>query len=188
MARSSNPNSANSQFFICFEAAGFLDLQYTVWGQVVKGMEYVDKIKRGAPGSGSVTDPDYMEKVTVAVDSVSTDDNEEKDEKGNDVPPAPCAGCGYPDLEMWGRDTGRWFPRAVTTFKWDGAAYVNGVAKVSPDAAAKVTKAGTIRIRKSSPTGNWMVERWSGSSWKVECASIGGGCLPSSVTNHMTFI
>ncbi len=69
MARSSLPNSANSQFFICFKAAGFLDGQYTVWGQVVKGMEHVDKLKRGAPGSGSVTDPDHMKKVSVAADA-----------------------------------------------------------------------------------------------------------------------
>ena len=78
MARSSNPNSANSQFFICFKAAGFLDGQYTVWGQVVKGMEHVDKIKRGVPGSGSVTDPDHMEKVTVAADAKKKDNSEEK--------------------------------------------------------------------------------------------------------------
>ena len=49
MARSSSPNSANSQFFICFDDAGFLDKQYTVWGQVVSGLENVDKINRGEP-------------------------------------------------------------------------------------------------------------------------------------------
>ncbi len=49
MARSSSPNSANSQFFICFDDASFLDKQYTVWGQVVSGMENVDKINRGEP-------------------------------------------------------------------------------------------------------------------------------------------
>jgi len=49
MARSSSPNSANSQFFICFDEARFLDKQYTVWGQVVSGMENVDKINRGEP-------------------------------------------------------------------------------------------------------------------------------------------
>lgn len=65
MARSSNPNSANSQFFICFDNANFLDGQYTVWGQVVEGMEFVDKLKRGAPGSGSVTNPDHMKKVSL---------------------------------------------------------------------------------------------------------------------------
>ena len=78
MARSSNPNSANSQFFICFKAAGFLDDQYTVWGQVIDGMEHVDKIKRGVPGSGSVTDPDHMKKVTVAADAKKKDNSEEK--------------------------------------------------------------------------------------------------------------
>ncbi len=78
MARSSLPDSANSQFFICFKAAGFLDSQYTVWGQVVKGMEHVDKIKRGVPGSGSVTDPDHMKKVSVAVDSKKESGPKEK--------------------------------------------------------------------------------------------------------------
>ena len=47
MARSSDPNSANSQFFICFKPAPFLDRQYTVFGKVLEGMEFVDKIKRG---------------------------------------------------------------------------------------------------------------------------------------------
>lgn len=64
MARSSLPDSANSQFFICFESASFLDNEYTVWGQVTEGMEHVEKIKLGAPGSGSVTDPDIMKKVS----------------------------------------------------------------------------------------------------------------------------
>jgi peptidylprolyl isomerase len=64
MARSSNPNSANSQFFIVFSDARFLDRQYTVWGQVVEGMENVDKIKRGEP----VRDPDKMTSVKVAAD------------------------------------------------------------------------------------------------------------------------
>jgi peptidylprolyl isomerase len=49
MARSQNPNSANSQFFICFEDCGFLDRQYTVWGEVVEGMEYVDNLPKGEP-------------------------------------------------------------------------------------------------------------------------------------------
>ncbi|MCI4677940.1 peptidylprolyl isomerase [Rhodoblastus acidophilus] len=56
MARASNPNSANSQFFICFNDARFLDRQYTVWGEVISGMENVDKIKRGEP----VKDPDKI--------------------------------------------------------------------------------------------------------------------------------
>jgi cyclophilin family peptidyl-prolyl cis-trans isomerase len=64
MARSSLPNSANSQFFICFDDAGFLDNQYTVWGQVIEGMENVDKIKRGEP----VQNPDKMVSVRVAAD------------------------------------------------------------------------------------------------------------------------
>ena len=65
MARSNLPDSANSQFFICFDSASFLDNQYTIWGQVIEGMDHVDKIKRGAPGSGAVDDPDIMIKVTV---------------------------------------------------------------------------------------------------------------------------
>ncbi len=63
MARSNLPDSANSQFFICFDSATFLDGDYTVWRQVVECMEYVDKIKKGAEGSGSVNDPDVMVKV-----------------------------------------------------------------------------------------------------------------------------
>jgi len=66
MARSSSPDSANSQFFICFDPAPFLDRQYTVWGQVIEGMEHVDKIKMGSSrNNGSVTEPDHMIKVTV---------------------------------------------------------------------------------------------------------------------------
>jgi cyclophilin family peptidyl-prolyl cis-trans isomerase len=64
MARAQNPDSANSQFFICFDDARFLDRQYTVWGKVIEGMENVDKIKRGEP----VRDPDSMVSVKVAAD------------------------------------------------------------------------------------------------------------------------
>ena len=61
MARSSDPDSANSQFFICFKPASFLDRQYTVFGKVLEGMEFVDKIKRGDEGNnGSVSDPDKI--------------------------------------------------------------------------------------------------------------------------------
>ena len=60
MARSQNPNSANSQFFIMFAPAPHLNGQYTVVGKVVEGMELVDQIKRGAPGSGAVQNPDRM--------------------------------------------------------------------------------------------------------------------------------
>ena len=56
MARSQDPNSANSQFFICFEPSSFLDKQYTVFGKVIEGMEFVDKIKRGEPAE----DPDKI--------------------------------------------------------------------------------------------------------------------------------
>ncbi len=60
MARSSNPDSANSQFFICFKAASHLDRQYTVFGKVVKGMEFVDLIKRGEGSNGEVKSPDKI--------------------------------------------------------------------------------------------------------------------------------
>jgi len=60
MARSSDPNSANSQFFICFEAAPHLDRQYTVFGKVIEGMENVDKITRGDGPNGSVSNPDKI--------------------------------------------------------------------------------------------------------------------------------
>ena len=61
MARSQNPDSANSQFFICFQPAPYLDRQYTVFGKVISGMEFVDKIKRGdSNNNGAVTDPDKI--------------------------------------------------------------------------------------------------------------------------------
>jgi peptidylprolyl isomerase len=66
MARSASPDSANSQFFICFDDSSFLDGQYTVWGQVIEGMEFVDNIKLGSSSdNGSVDDPDMMIKVSV---------------------------------------------------------------------------------------------------------------------------
>jgi cyclophilin family peptidyl-prolyl cis-trans isomerase len=65
MARSQNPNSANSQFFICFEDAPWLNRQYSVWGQVVEGMEAIDQIKRGEP----VRDPDSIVTMRVAADA-----------------------------------------------------------------------------------------------------------------------
>ncbi len=64
MARAMNPDSADSQFFICFADSGFLDGQYTVWGQVVDGMDNVDKIKRGEP----VQNPDQIVQMRVAAD------------------------------------------------------------------------------------------------------------------------
>jgi cyclophilin family peptidyl-prolyl cis-trans isomerase len=61
MARSQNPNSANSQFFICFKESSFLDRQYTVFGKVIEGMELVDKIKKGdSDDNGSVSNPDKI--------------------------------------------------------------------------------------------------------------------------------
>ena len=65
MARAANPDSANSQFFICFDDARFLDKQYTVWGKVTSGMENVDKIKRGEP----VQNPDKIVKAHIAADA-----------------------------------------------------------------------------------------------------------------------
>ncbi|MPZ09747.1 MAG: peptidylprolyl isomerase [Kiloniellaceae bacterium] len=70
MARSQNPNSANSQFFITFASARFLDRQYTVWGRVIEGMEYVDMIKKAPPGdqSGTVRGPDKIISLKVEAD------------------------------------------------------------------------------------------------------------------------
>jgi cyclophilin family peptidyl-prolyl cis-trans isomerase len=65
MARSSDPDSADSQFFICFDDASFLDRKYTAWGRVVDGMENVDKIKRGEP----VSKPDKIVSLRVAADA-----------------------------------------------------------------------------------------------------------------------
>ena len=64
MARSSSPDSGDSQFFICFDDARFLDNQYTAWGKVIEGMEHVDKIKRGEP----VRNPDKITSLKVAAD------------------------------------------------------------------------------------------------------------------------
>ena len=66
MARSQNPNSADSQFFICFADTPHLNGQYTVWGRVVEGMEFVDQIKRGDGANGVVSDPDKIIKMRVA--------------------------------------------------------------------------------------------------------------------------
>ena len=68
MARTNDPNSGNSQFFIMFAPGSSLDGKYTIWGQVVTGMELVDQIKRGAPGSGTVSDPDKIVHLRVAAD------------------------------------------------------------------------------------------------------------------------
>jgi peptidylprolyl isomerase len=69
MARAANPDSADSQFFICFAPSSFLDGQYTVWGQVVSGMEFVDNIKKGNKAdNGSVSSPDKIVKMQVAAD------------------------------------------------------------------------------------------------------------------------
>lgn len=71
MARSGNPNSANSQFFICFKPTPFLDGQYTAFGQVIEGMQFVDAIKKGdSADNGKVTDPDKIISLRVAADVV----------------------------------------------------------------------------------------------------------------------
>jgi peptidylprolyl isomerase len=72
MARTSDPNSADSQFFICFADARFLDRQYAVWGKVVSGMEHIDAIKKGSQAAnGSVTNPDAIVKMQVAADAAA---------------------------------------------------------------------------------------------------------------------
>ncbi len=69
MARAGDPNSADSQFFIVFKTAPWLDGQYSIWGQVTDGMDVVDKIKMGAPGSGTVNEPDKIVSMQVAADA-----------------------------------------------------------------------------------------------------------------------
>jgi len=68
-ARTSDPNSANSQFFIMFAPAPNLDGQYTIWGRVIQGMEHVDNIKRGSGASGTVQNPDRILRMRVAADA-----------------------------------------------------------------------------------------------------------------------
>ncbi len=81
MARAASPDSGDSQFFIVFEDAPHLDEQYTVWGQVVEGMEYVDKIKRGAGYNGMVPEPDVIIKMTVAADEKPVEDDQPEKNK-----------------------------------------------------------------------------------------------------------
>ncbi len=87
-ARSRSPDSANSQFFINFEAAPHLTGQYTVWGQVIRGMRHVDAIKRGDRESGVVSDPDKIVKVVIAAD---TDDHSVLQEQPDPSTYAPSA-------------------------------------------------------------------------------------------------
>ena len=70
-ARTANPDSANSQFFICFTHTPHLNGQYTVWGKVVDGMTHIDNVKKGEPGSGSVSNPDKIIKMSVMADGKS---------------------------------------------------------------------------------------------------------------------
>ena len=69
MARAQSPDSGDSQFFICFAPSPFLNGQYTVWGQVTSGMEFVDKIKKGSSQSGMVTNPDKIIRMRIAADA-----------------------------------------------------------------------------------------------------------------------
>jgi peptidylprolyl isomerase len=69
MARAASPNSGDSQFFICFAPQPGLDGQYTIFGQVTSGMEFIDAIKPGASGSGMVTNPDKIIRMQVAADA-----------------------------------------------------------------------------------------------------------------------
>jgi peptidylprolyl isomerase len=70
-ARTQNPDTANSQFYICFAPAPFLDGQYTIWGQVVSGMEFVDDLKKGSGSSGSVSNPDKIIKMRLMAEENS---------------------------------------------------------------------------------------------------------------------
>ena len=72
-ARTGDPNSANSQFYIMFAPAPHLDGQYTIWGQVTEGMEHVDQIKRGSGGGGTVSNPDRIVKAHLASDAPAED-------------------------------------------------------------------------------------------------------------------
>jgi cyclophilin family peptidyl-prolyl cis-trans isomerase len=70
MARSQSPNSANSQFYLCFDGCGSLTGQYTLWGEIVSGMEFVDKVKKGAANdNGKVTNPDKIVKMQLMADA-----------------------------------------------------------------------------------------------------------------------
>ena len=70
MARAQDPDSADSQFFICFAPSPFLDGKYTIWGQVTSGMEFIDAIKKGDQSrNGSVSNPDRIVKMQVAADA-----------------------------------------------------------------------------------------------------------------------
>jgi len=87
MARTNDPNTANSQFFICFKDCGFLDNQYTVWGQVTAGMEFVDKIAKGEPPAS----PDKIVKMTVGADAGEKAEMADKAEGVAEVEPAAAA-------------------------------------------------------------------------------------------------
>lgn len=87
MARSASPDSANSQFFICFDDCSFLNKQYTVWAQVVEGMQFVDQIKRGEPPAS----PDKIVKMTVAADDKKAEAAPAEAPAAEATAPAPAA-------------------------------------------------------------------------------------------------
>jgi cyclophilin family peptidyl-prolyl cis-trans isomerase len=79
MARANDPDSADSQFFICLAPAPFLDGKYTIWGQVTSGMDYIDAIKKGDPNdNGRVTNPDRIVRMQVAADAAKNDKGGDK--------------------------------------------------------------------------------------------------------------
>ncbi len=80
-ARTLDPNSANSQFFICYEAAPWLNGKYTIWGEVISGMQYVDLLQKGHPRSGTVSNPDKIIKMHLAYDD-KKDQEEDKKKDG----------------------------------------------------------------------------------------------------------
>ena len=85
MARTNDPDSADSQFFICFAPAAFLDGKYTIFGHVESGMEFVDKIKKGdRADNGKVTNPDKIVKMQVVADAIANDDKAKKPKEKSD--------------------------------------------------------------------------------------------------------
>ena len=150
MARAQNPNSANSQFFICFDDAGFLNRQYTVWGQVIEGMENVDKIKRGEP----VQDPDKIVSMKVAADVT----NRRSDPGGTAMMGLFWSLLGMlsgafiaiqaPINSQLARGLG--LPVAAAAFSFLSGAIVLGIATLAVDAPAKASRSTGRRRRPGS--------------------------------------
>lgn len=82
-ARTLDPNSANSQFFICYEAAPWLNKKYTIWGEVISGMQYVDLIQKGNPRTGMVMNPDKIIKMHLAYDDKEEAEADKKADENN---------------------------------------------------------------------------------------------------------